>query len=359
MPNSPETIDALLARDALALHYRQKLEPVDGRDVPIYPPTYPAPRDQSHRRETPYTVNEMRDGTLVATLDSIPSQANRMEGCFGGTGDLKRFVPTVGVQVKGKVSLVTELGHRIADAAIRSTELDADIRDAFNSYDGGDPAPLARLSPTALIYGAWDSRGTRVKVPRLIRAEIIANDVDVFTRSAQFRGAFAKEELELDEHWDAPRRGSKSPAARAGFKSNPRVDQHGGVVVRGDIVQSVALHLGALSQIGRGQYDELPAYLLALALAALLSEDGGRNYLLRSGCWLAPEGAPEVTLVTKRGERNPIHLDPDQVTRWLDEATRQAAEPPLSIVSGEERVAPYDVGRATALAGSAGEDDDE
>lgn len=30
-----ETIDALLASDALALHYRQRVEPVDGPEVPV------------------------------------------------------------------------------------------------------------------------------------------------------------------------------------------------------------------------------------------------------------------------------------------------------------------------------------
>ena len=218
-----ETIDALLDADALALHYRQRLEPVDGRDVAVYPPTYPPPRGEAgHRHDTPYTVNRLRDGTLVATLDSIPSQANRMEACFGEGGSLEPFVPAIGVTAGGKTARATDLGHRIADAAMRASSLWSEIRDAFTAYDAGDPVPVARLCPTALIYGAWDSRDTRVKIPRLVRSEVVARDVDLLTRSVQFRGTFTQEDLGIAAHDWKGARSQKSPAGGPGSRRHQR-----------------------------------------------------------------------------------------------------------------------------------------
>ena len=335
-----EAIDRMVEGDVLALHCRQMLEPVDGRDGPVYPPTYPPPKEKgkAHSHDTPYTVNRLADGTMTAVLDSVPSQANRMERCFGWEGTLRQSVPVVAVEVPGaKTASVADLGHRIADAAIRSTELAADIEAAFESYDAGNPLPLAILAPTALVYGAWDSRGTRVKVPRLVRSEILAHDIDVCLRSAQFAGAFTQEELRFDgKEWNK--------AAEAGFKPQPAVDQPGGVVVRGRIVQSAVIHLGGLVDLGR-EHESLTTYLLCLALAALLDDRGGSDYTLRAGCWLAPDGRREVTLVTRQGDREAIDLDGDAVRGALVEAVAEASET-LNIPCGDCRVVEFDPRRA-------------
>ena len=337
-----ETIDRMVEGDVLALHCRQMLEPVDGRDGPVYPPTYPPPKEKgkAHSHDTPYTVNRLADGTMTAVLDSVPSQANRMERCFGWEGTLRRSVPVVAVQVPGaKTASVADLGHRIADAAIRSTELAAEIEAAFESYDTGNPLPLAVLAPTALVYGAWDSRGTRVKVPRLVRSEILAHDIDVCLRSAQFAGAFTQEEFGFDANdW-------KNKAAGAGFKPQPATDKPGGVVVRGRIVQSAVVHLGGLVDLGREHGSALTRYLLCLALAALLDDRGGSDYTLRAGCWLAPEGRREATLVTRQGEREAVELDGDAVRGALADAVT-AASATLNIPCGDCRVVEFDPKRA-------------
>ena len=355
-----ETIDALLQADALALHYRQRLEPVDGRDVAVFPPTYPTPRGETeHRHGTPYTVNQLRDGTLVAMLDSIPSQANRMECCFGKGKPLDPFVPAIGVAAGGRTERATDLGHRIADAAMRASSLWHDIREAFTAYDGGDPVPVARLCPTALIYGAWDSRDTRVKIPRLVRSEVTATDVDVLTRSVQFRGTFTQDDLGIaDKDWRAERRGQKSPAARAGFAATPRVNEHGGVLLRGEIVQSAAVHLGALSEVGRRANSKaLSRYLLCLTLAALLDESGGRNYTLRAGCWLVPEGQAHATLVKRDGDRATVSLDYGSLLDELIGLVPEVRAEPLRIPCGEERVEAFDDALADELL-KAKEDDE-
>ena len=247
-----DPIDRLLEEDSVALHYRQKLKPMDEGDLSLFPPTYPVSREtKQHRHGTPYTVNVPGEGTKAATpdpvrfktvvLDSIQSQANRMEATF--TREFAHTVPRIGVRAGAKTAMVTELSHRIADAAIRATDLEEEIRAAFEHHDAGDSVLLARLCPTALVYGAWDSRDTRVKIPRLIRCEIVAHDAEVSTRSAQFSGTFSREQLGMTEtQW--------KKGAEVGFAPTPSVDQHGGVSVKGSIVQSAQIHLGAVRHLG-------------------------------------------------------------------------------------------------------------
>ena len=72
---------------------------------------------------------------------------------------------------------LTRLPHRLADAAIRATALAGEIRRCFEALESGDPEPLARIAPTTLVYGAWDSRDTQVRLPRAIGSTIRAFDV--------------------------------------------------------------------------------------------------------------------------------------------------------------------------------------
>ena len=48
----PASIKNLVANsEILALTFRQRLEPIEGPDVPVFPPTYPAPERGQHRFE--------------------------------------------------------------------------------------------------------------------------------------------------------------------------------------------------------------------------------------------------------------------------------------------------------------------
>ena len=83
-PPSEETtrlFDAWLdAKGPVALRLRQRLLPVEaddsGRGV-IFPPTY---------ADIGYNVDTLADGTRVATIDTVGSQANRLEPIFKSTG---------------------------------------------------------------------------------------------------------------------------------------------------------------------------------------------------------------------------------------------------------------------------------
>ena len=227
---APSIQELIAATTCVAITFTRALEPLEGRDVAIFPPTYPASKDtKTHRFDTPYPVNETKGGMLLCDLDSVQSQANRMEAAF--TAALAEVVPHHVVEAGGRRVELLELPHRIADAAIRATGLGAHIRTCFESIESGDAAPMTRIAPTSLVYGAWDSRDTRIRVPRAVRSEIRAFDVSVLTRSVRYSGAFGQDALGLTD-------GEWTKGAGAGLAMTPSVDQPGGVLVHGKIVHS-------------------------------------------------------------------------------------------------------------------------
>ncbi len=325
----------------VALIFRQQLEPLEGRDVPIHPATYPPEqKTRAHRFDTPYTVNRTRDGGSVCELDSVASQANRMEAAF--TGVLADVVPHHVVRAGAIERDLTALPHRIADAAIRASALGPRIREAFEAFAAGDALPLARLAPTSLVYGAWDSRDTRVAIPRAVASAIRAADVSVLTRSAQYSGAFAQTVLGLtDAEW------SKG-GARAGFAPTPDVNGPGGVLVHGEIVQSASVMLDVLRRYRTAPgADGLPAYLLGLGVAALLTT--GRVYHLRSGCALVPDRAGQWHAVTDTGERRAIAVETAAVLDELRDAARAFAAAAGVALGGAPTVHAFDASIARAL----------
>ena len=207
--------------DLVALRYHQALEPVEGRGAVVDPPTYPGPRVKrgGAERRSEYVINNRGDGARICDLDTVQSQANRMEASYRRA--LADLIPRHVVEAGGRRVDLTELPHRLADASIRATGLAIDIRASLEAFAAGDAPALARLGPTSLVYGAWDSRDTRVSVPRVIASRITAHDVVECTRSAQYTGAFRQEELGLsDREW--------RKASKAGFAPSPATGRPGG-----------------------------------------------------------------------------------------------------------------------------------
>ena len=335
----PVSIESLATDSGIvALTFRQVLEPIEGPDVPIFPPTYPALKDTGkHRFDTPYTINETKDGIRICDLDSVQSQANRMEAAFAN--GLKDMVPQHAVRAGNHPPIpLTELPHRVVDASIRATPLAADIHQWMLALDSGDPKPLARVAPTTFVYGAWDSRDTQVRLPRAVRSEIRAYDVSVFTRSAQYSGAFPRESLGIDDKDWSRKRGD---AAGVGFAPAPSVDAHGGILVHGGVVHSASILLNVLRKYRTPDgNDLLPTYLLGLALGGLLV--GASDYNLRSGCCLVPAGPAEWRSVAGNGERQPVEISKDSAIGELREAARQWAEAVDVELGGEPEVHVYD-----------------
>jgi CRISPR-associated protein Csb1 len=314
-------------RGPVALHLKEKLVPVEGEGGVVFPPTYAF----GDRREgPPYAFDVLSDGKKVVQIDSVGSQANRMEPLFlrakPGTPS-NRFaslVPQVDFVIQGdyEVSLL-EVGHRLGDALVRSSALKEEAKEAFSAFlDSGDAGLIAKLAPTSLIFGAWDSRGEGAKLPRLVQSVIRAWDVEPLRRSAQYSPAinYAKLAVFSDEEKERAEGNPKSPLAQRGFVDVPAVDTHGGVIVRGSIYRDVTVNLVALRQLGSAKAGtELRRYVLGLALVAATEPQDG---FLRQGCLITPDpDAPKTwTLVQRNGKRDAVGLDGDVALTYAQKA---------------------------------------
>jgi CRISPR-associated protein Csb1 len=161
----------------VALHLKQMMLPVEGEGAVIFPPTYAVGEGKS-----PYNIDTLSDGTKVCTIDSVGSQANRMEPIFKAVGlgepgnPLAKLVPQIDIAYANerKISIL-EAGHRLGDAIIRTAKSDAfDLpraaREAFDDFLRGDATAIAKLAPTSLVFGVWDSRDTQAKLPRIVQS---------------------------------------------------------------------------------------------------------------------------------------------------------------------------------------------
>lgn len=281
----------------VALVLRQHLTPVEGEDAVFFPPTY---------ADVGYNIDELPDGTSVATIDSVGSQANRMEPVFAADPELRGLVPQITVTADGKVPIAVSLltaGHRLGDALIRASELSKDASAAFETFlREGDASAIAKVAPTSLVFGVWDSRASQAKVPRIVQGVIRAWDVSVLHRSAQYSPPVDYKALELFETEDKQK-------AERGYGAVPSTGQLGGIIARGGIIRDVTINLIALRRLhAKADADALRRYVLGLSLVAATEPLDG---FLRQGCLLVPK--PEQPAgwvsVARTGERTPIALD--------------------------------------------------
>lgn len=313
---------AIDLRGPVALHLKQKLLPVDGDGGVIFPPTY---------AEIGYNVDTLSDGTKVAIIDSVGSQANRLEPIFKQP-ELADLVPQITIKTAaGEVSIL-DVGHRLGDALVRSTALAARAKAAFNAFLNGDAGEIAKLAPTSIVFGAWDSRDTSAKLPRIVQSVIRAWKVETLTRSAQYNPPvdYAALEVFTDEEKAQAEGNKKSPLAQRGFVHVPSVGAPGGVIARGAINRDVTINLVALRSLkAREKEDELRRYILGLAIVAATYEQDG---FLRQGCLLTLDANKpgQWVSVTRDGKRDPIALTFDLAKEYALKAAKA-----FSVAKGE------------------------
>ena len=322
----------------VALTLRQKLLPVEGADSVIFPPTYAG---------IGYNIDVLSDGTKVATIDSVGAQANRMEPLFkaaDGEPDnpYTSLVPQVTITYGNQKSVsILEAGHRLGDALIRSTELGEEVNSAFRTYlDTGDASSIARLAPTSLVFGVWDSRDTQAKLPRIVQSVIRAWNIDPLTRSAQYVPPVDYAELDVFSEAEKKKQegNQKSALAQRGFVHVPATKEHGGIVVHGEIRRDVTVNLVALRRLKGGNGTALRRYILGLALAAATAPLDG---FLRQGCLVTtdPDTPAAWTAVGRNGARKSLALD----ERVALAAARKAA---TDFGVGQDRIVAFDKKRA-------------
>ncbi|HEV8259692.1 MAG TPA: type I-U CRISPR-associated RAMP protein Csb1/Cas7u, partial [Burkholderiales bacterium] len=282
-----ERFDPWLKDDSpvAALVMRQWLVPVEGKDAVIFPPTYPI-----EGKPTGYNIDYLKDGPSVCQIDSVGAQANRMEPIFK-RDRYSKLVPQLIIEAGDKKVNLLDAGHRAADAIVRFSALAPKLEDAFRKLQAGDAEPLARLAPTSLVFGAWDSRSTQAKAPRIVRSVIRAFGVAELHRSAQYIPPVDY----VGEDLLSKAEGAKATDALSeqGFLHNPKgAWTHGGVSIHGELRRDAILNLVAVRALGvasdgkGGNELRLRRYILALSLVALTAPPGG---FLRQDCLVVPD----------------------------------------------------------------------
>jgi CRISPR-associated protein Csb1 len=355
---------ATKADGPVALRLKQKLLPVQESAI-IFPPTY---------ADIGYNIDTLSDGTRIATIDSVGSQANRLEPIF--TSESKNpqhwFVPQIEIVIrkedcaeceackedgearKGKrkpcmnprevTRSLLDLAHRAADAVVQSSpDLLKLIAPAFKKLQRRDAGPLCAIAPTSLVFGVWDSRGdTGEKRPRLVRSIIRAWDVEPLHAAAQFNSAWKlldeSQQQELEKAVkdkdkmnklstaglaDAPATFRKTKMAQYRDGSpNPEARVLGGVLVKGRIEREVTVNLVALRGLRGANDDETVAirkYLLGLSLMAATADI---ELFLREGCLLRyAEDGDAWYQVPRRSDPTQVALNADTLEQYARKAT--------------------------------------
>jgi CRISPR-associated protein Csb1 len=307
-PSDPMRFDTWFQDDGpAALVLLEPLQPVTGDASAIFPPTY-APEQGATSKKSEYVIDQLKDGRSICQIDSVGSQANRMEPLFKAA-PYSKLVPQVTIMAGDQAVSLLDAGHRAADAIVRFSELAPQIEDAFTALLAGDASKLAKLAPTSLVFGAWDSRSTQAKAPRIVSATIRAYDVEVIHRSAQYIPPVEYTAELLGEAASL----TDDQKSQEGLTHVPAANALGGVLVRGNIRREATLNLVALRTLGvlkeSGTLDEeatktLRRYILGLALVALTKP---MSHNLRQGCLLVRVEDKPATwqLVHASGKREP------------------------------------------------------
>ncbi len=326
-----------------ALVIREPLTPVEGPDGVLFPATYAAAEDKT-KFPGGYNIDPFPDGTNVCLVDSVGSQANRIEPIFAKPG-YAELVPQVVIRAGEKAVNLLEAGHRAGDAIARCSGLRDQLQAAFKEVLRGNAEPLARIAPTSLVFGVWDSRDTQAKLPRLVASTVRAFNVKKLTRSAQFVPAV--EYVEQNLLPEPPDTKTRDAYAERGFVHVPASGSHGGVIATGGVRRDATLSLAALrllavrdanGKVSEDDTRKLRRYVLGLALTALTAP---QSAYLRQGCNLVPDPdrPREFKLVHADGRREDVALSHDDA-RAFAKAAAQA------FGVGEGRTVEFDKGLA-------------
>jgi len=318
-----------------ALVVREHLVPVEGSDGVLFPATFAA----GEGFPGGYNIDGDPNGENIALIDSVGSQSNRIEPIFAEE-DYKSLVPQVVIKAGNKSISLLQAGHRAGDAIVRCSALQQELQDAFNKLLDGDASPLAKIAPTSLVFGVWDSRDTQAKMPRLISSTIRAYNVRKLTRSAQYVPAveYVKAAL-LDEPAD---NATKDAYSKRGFVHVPATGSHGGVIAKGGIRRDATLALAALKLINAGSDKEatikLRRYILGLALVAFTRLPSG---YLRQGTILVldPEKKGSFDEVYPDGKRKAASVAHDTALAYAKDAAKEFGV-------GKDRNEAFDIERA-------------
>ncbi|NYZ13542.1 type I-U CRISPR-associated protein Cas7 [Azospirillum sp. RWY-5-1] len=413
-PTPPSPVAPTLAdlRDAVAsaaaVRVVRRLGPVGDAGDPVFPPTYVI-KDERGRDVPGQHLFETRriDGaeTMTVLLDSVQSQANRLEeALLAAVEDGARFPHVVvdfaaqGIDGLGAITSL-DAPHRLADALLRDSLhgntlfraseagrswLSASIRDATGVF---------ALCPASLLFGMWNSTGEGggrgVKFARAIVSEMVGINarpgkrpssridparierVAVYEAADRSAIAWTADEAEAAGGPDKPRPYKK--------KGRPSEINHGNIapsVADGGVtidhaVQSTVLSLAGLRRLRFPGADPAGTAARNLAARTLLAALGllgmarlhAEDPQLRSRCLLVYEDAePLFELVGSGGVRAAWRLPPDAALALFRQAAAAVVEAGLPWSEEPLRLTPHprlvELIRRSRAAEAAGETED-
>lgn len=397
-----------MVEEGAALRRRQILQPVGGKGDKIFPPTYPG----EGRNPQPRHVYEKRrvngEDVWCVLVDSVQSQANRLEESLLAV--ISDGVPIPHVEVDFTeaglegISRITSLDapHRVYDAILRDSLydgkgfMDSDVGQRLAKAKAEDASALLEISPTALLFGAWHSTGQGgglgAKFARSLVSEIVAvnvpvEDVVVNPRTGEIdvRTSGRRTSSRIDplgvlrkvkvfrgaDDWST----TKEAAGKNAKEVKPSEINHGNITpsvqplgITCDYLEhSFVLSFAALRRLrfGGGVRDAAGRALVAALGLVALTEQDARGYALRSRCDLVCDGKAALEFVRPDGSTEAVEIDRPQA-RALYQAAYDAAldagfslsPEPLRLTPQEKLVAIVKESQRLALARKGGDEDE-
>lgn len=381
-----------LVRDSSAFRRRRRLQPAGGEGDKLFPPTYPG----DGRDSPPRHVFERRriDGreAWCVLIDSVQSQANRLEEALLRAAQAKRitlprlevdFAPS-GLNSIGSISSL-ETPHRVFDAIVRDSELDGVVLSKTKLGEGlrkatlRDASAILEASPSALLFGAWNSTGggggLGAKFTRAIVSEIIGVDVPVEemapdrrTGEIEVRTAGRRTGSRIDPlgvlrsvevfkgetGWDL----TEAAAGKGAKRVRPSEVNHGNIapsvtplgITCAYAEQTAVITLAGLRRLRFGDYsarnssardDAARALIAALGLVALIEQDA-QGYALRSRCDLVCDGHAPLEIVGFDGTVTTLELTRDGAVALYAEAFHAAQIQGFTLAAKPKILLPQD-----------------
>jgi CRISPR-associated protein Csb1 len=349
-----------LVRSAVAIRLRQRLLPEGGPGDKIFPPTFSG---------GVYCWEQRRiDGKSVpcVLIDSVASQANRLEEILAeliaaDSIELPRLVVNFGgdLQDIGEISTLAA-PHRVFDAILRDSNtrdgkpfFESDLYRQLTAATVRNATALFGSSPSALVFGCWDSTGAAGgsgnKFPRAVTSEIVGINAEWgVTRGGVRRCPLeinSKVEIAIDPKGDWTVVGKSSAAKKDRPKgTRPSEINHGNILLKVEAgkretldahgaiqsqelplkggvtvdhaLQTTVLSLTALRRLRfpvARKTDTDHAARVVLAALALVAITAGRErgYWLRSRCGLVADGMQDLEIVNADGSSSSLKLDSD------------------------------------------------
>jgi len=378
---------------AAAIRCRVTLQPAGGKGDKVFPPTYAGAVYAVEKRRVP---NE-KDPVVCVLLDSVQSQANRMEEALQEAFDRGRIkLPIIAVEfprdgLLDDVGTITSLQapHRVADAILRDSELDGvpfrqtAIGKRIDLVSLQNATPLFDICPHALVFGLWDSTGPKgglgAKFARAVVSEIVGYGAEFGVKTSsridplQIRAAVkvtkdktgyriaeekAKGAVSPSEvnHGNIPpafgkyTKGAEGPDPMKDFRDSAREGQiaPGGITIE-RAEQTTVLSLAALRRLrfplpgkanDRAIDDAARTVLAALSLCgATLAAERGLD--LRSRCLLWPTEVMKWEVLDTPGvEPERVSIDAETAIAVFKEAVAQAKKKGLSWLEEPLKLSP-------------------